>query len=320
MDSYAFYHPQEAMFANGLKSSSGSLKPQLLAGKDPVTILVVAPQVKTYHPWRRVDPIFPAMDRAVPTSTAGWVWYTNNSTKGNTLGCVDYVQVCDARNITCWDNSNITHAISAVKSQTAKNALFLLLFGLERSNAYFGMVWNNDLLNETTSAMLFYQDRLHEEQWKVEAEVLFQLSLARIQIDIFDLARGTYKGTYPRTHPQVVNKLPAEFCGVCSMVKFHAEGYTNVNAVAFWGINFLCILVFLASRRCNNAQREEDNSQASEDTRARGELWIIISLQVLLNMWLPLAVRYLYQGTRGLASRIWDWIKNAVHWTGHTKY
>ena len=306
MDSIAFRHPQDNTFIIGNQPLNGSLKPELLAGIGSVTILTVAPQARTYYSQRRTDPIFPAMDR---TSSGS---YTNNSTRGHALGCVDYVHICDARNVMCWDNSNVTHAVDAVKSRTAKNALFLLLFGLERSNAYFSMVWNDDLLNETTSAMLFYQDRLHEEQWKVEAEVLFQLSLARIRVEIFDLARGTYKDAFVRKHSQIVNNLPKEFRGVCSMVKFHAEGYKNVNALGFWGINSLCVLVFVASRRRSSAEREPSDGEVSGNPRLLGELWATIFLQKLCDIWLPFMILCLYQRTRCLVNSILVWVRTVV--------
>ena len=308
-----FYHPHQANLIVNSLISGLRLKPEFRAGADPITILVVAPRVRSLSWKPRSDPLFPSNDAYGNGPKRA---YTNNSTRGNAMGCVDYIKVCNMHEDVCWDNSNLTQAIGSATASTARNALFLLLYGLERSNAYFSMAHNTDLLNATTSSMLFYQDRLHEEQWKVEAEVLFQLSLARITIDIFDLARGTYKnfnssGAPGQSYP-LIDRLPKEFHGVCNMFAFHAEGYTNANAIGFWGINVLCVLMFFASRRCSSKEQDGEGGPSTNTTGKHGKLWISVALQAILERWLPFILICLYQGMGLLIGRTWSFAKSIV--------
>ena len=197
------------------------------------------------------------------------------------MGCVDSFRVCNAHKTTCFDNSNATSALELIKSQKARNALFLLLYGLERSNAFYSVYLLPDPFNTTTESMFFYQDRVRKEQWKVEAEVLFQTSLARMQVDIFDLARGTYRSA--GLSSPAVDKLPEKFRGACKMVAFHSEGYKNVSAIGFWGINLLCVLAFLGSRRYSNAERRAEQVASTGDGGFHDELWIIILPRIVVG-------------------------------------
>jgi len=83
---------------------------------------------------------------------------------------------------------------------------------------------------------------LADEQWKVEVRAMFKASLARIQIDLRDYARGA-----------AANKIgykdhtDSAYQDMCSSYKFRTVGWKNVNAWGFWLLIILVVAVYILS-------------------------------------------------------------------------
>ena len=224
--------------------------PEFRAGLNDVSILFISSQ-RNFHTTQRTDPIFPAVYPKNFTLAGHTValWY-NNNTRAGVLGCVDYKRICDFSGTTCWDNSNFTRASEPPPGQQAseaQNAYQLLVLSLGSSQAYGSIQYRGGSgLNAQSKAGQFTSLPLALEQWKVEAEALFQTSLVRMQITIFDIARGTYAN-----EPGFSDGLLPAYRGICSMVKFKSVGWRNVSFWGFWGILALAFCLVVASRRSN---------------------------------------------------------------------
>jgi len=147
---------------------------------------------------------------------------------------VDTTKICDASGSFCHENNfsqypdlpthdeNITYymlSISLVKS-TIFHAIQLL-----GGRALVA----EDKLQRRVSLPL------EEEQWKVEAENLFQASLARIQFQLKDHILGA-----AATNPDYTNRSLAGMHDMCDMYKFRGQGWKNVS---MWGMLILNLLV-----------------------------------------------------------------------------
>jgi hypothetical protein len=112
-------------------------------------------------------------------------------------------------------------------SQRSKGALWFMLHALMNSHTYAAFSQRlAAALNAQSRIVAFKSLPLATEQWKVEAELLFKTSLARIQVEARNIARGT-GANYPGYAKQ---NRSQEFCQGVYM--FRAEGWQNLN---FWG-------------------------------------------------------------------------------------
>ena len=70
---------------------------------------------------------------------------------------------------------------------------------------------------------------LDREQWKLESRKLFNISLARIQTDLWYIARGD------KPDPWIYgfDKLANSSADPCSMIKMKADGMKNISVVDF---------------------------------------------------------------------------------------
>jgi hypothetical protein len=247
------------------------------------------------HVFERNDPIFPAHTQVqvnIGKGTPSTFWW-NNNTRAGVLGCADSYRICiDSRGSQCWDMTNATHALRHFSHDlTRQRALFLVLVALTNSNA-------RNLVNTRGAAVLNATDqvkriigiRLAEEQWKVEVANIFEASLAGMQIRVFDYARGTYA-----SHPNMIDRTPSILedpstnvraaVEISTMYKFRNSTYKNVSAVGFWGINLLCILVFLGSRRYSSAERRAELEEKGFDGGYHDNLWGTIAWKICI--WEP---------------------------------
>jgi hypothetical protein len=145
-------------------------------------------------------------------------------------------------------------------------------------------------MNATDQAKRIIGIRLAEKQWQVEAANIFEASLAGMQIRVLDYARGTYG-----SHPNVIDRTPPVLQNpstnvraaveISMMCKFRDDTYKNVSAVGFWGINALCIVLFLASRRYSSAQRRTELEDMGFDGGYHDYLWGAIAWTVCV--WEP---------------------------------
>jgi len=82
---------------------------------------------------------------------------------------------------------------------------------------------------------------LAKEQWKAEAQQLFETSLARIQIDARNIAQGT-AASYPG-----LQKLEADPAVCYQTFLFLSQGWQNVNVTgSIWIVVLAIVFVVLA--------------------------------------------------------------------------
>ena len=248
-----------------------------------VTVFFISSNPRIVHMNPRHDPIFPAQKSIkIPSKSATMIFWRNNSTRAGVLGCVDDLLVCDATGRTCWDNSNYTSAPQAITDPDARNAFHLLKIALDDSSAAKAMLFRaGSALKASRKLNSIYSMRLAEKQWAVESESVFRTSLARMQVNVLDFARGTYA-----RYPGVKNRAGDELRGACAMVKFPTAGYTNVSTAGFWGLNALCIVLFLSSRRYSNARNRRRAREENRDPGYQDYLWIAIFWMVFFWSWI----------------------------------
>ncbi|KAJ9636837.1 hypothetical protein H2199_007831 [Coniosporium tulheliwenetii] len=245
---------------------SSSLLPEFKAGNKIVFFILVSSREQIVHHAPRRDSIFPANSP---------IWFPPDddavnmpSIPKNVLGCWDQGNLFDAftRTTNCKTPSagRETDCLEVYVSELTKeqrDALYLLEVALNSSNAYDAIRYRsatgldaNKLFGRTWTL------RLPEEQWKVEAEKLFQTSLARMQVDLFDFARGVYADA-----EGALNYAPQEFENAHTMLKLPVPGHKNVDGLWFVGINLFCVLVYLSSRRYSTPERRRDKIANGED-------------------------------------------------------
>ena len=107
---------------------------------------------------------------------------------------------------------------------------------------------------------------LADEQWKIKAAEMFKTSVAALQLGFHDFAHGTYARTpgYARV---------AEAQTACRSIKIKSIDWKNIDAVLFWGILVLCILVDLFSRRHESYRRtRKKRDDGAKDDQYDGQL------------------------------------------------
>jgi hypothetical protein len=91
---------------------------------------------------------------------------------------------------------------------------------------------------------------LAREQWKVEAEQIFQTSLARIQMTARKIARGTE--TANLSGPDLMDEYP-RYRAMCQVFKFRTVGWKNISVA---GVSF-CVVGGLLIMICSIKSEEK---------------------------------------------------------------
>lgn len=191
-----------------------------------------------YHTERSFDPIFYADE---PHYFEGFraPFYYNSDPRARVLACVDKSEVCSPDGNTCW--SMTAPVLEEVSSPAA---YWLMKWSLENSNIYDSIKWRlGTALLAQESVSQYVSLPLPSNQWQLEASQLFATSLARIQYDALDIATGE-----DRKRPGYVEVTPDEARGnLCGIYKFKSLDYTNINLIAFIGLNILAIAIIILS-------------------------------------------------------------------------
>ena len=211
----------------------------------------------------REDPIFPA---SVPIEQPhGKTYYASKFRLGRILGCVDHREVCKLdRGV--WDCSESQGDLwvpqqprydfkspNASVSQYDKAEL-LLHIALSASYIYANTISGLEARSHMTGLLV---QGLPPDQWKVEVKRWFEASLAHMQVSVLDTVSPLARNGSERH-----SVLPANYRGICHMVKLRTVGWRNVNVWGVVGLLLLAIMIGLMSRRSKGGE---------------GELWIVVS-------------------------------------------
>jgi hypothetical protein len=207
------------------------------------------------YPQYRADPIFPAHTKSkYSPGYTGPTYYFNNSTRAGILGCVDEYKICKTQSGPCWSNKNIT-SIPAPGDRNAteeENVAKLLTLALDFSTSCGSVQYRQA---EALDAQMKIADTqslpLAPKQWQVEAEKIFQTSLARMQSNVYDIVRGT-----AASFEGYQNVMDPKYAGICGLVKIPTIGWTDIN---FWGLigtSFGVVFFWVMSIRVRNAAHD----------------------------------------------------------------
>ena len=183
------------------------------------------------------DPIFPARLRK-PGRRGDWrdTWI-NNIPRANVLGCVSLAEICTPSRDKCID--------AWKKFRPHSPEMVLLRFGMLSSTfgGYLG-AHTGKILDAASRVMdELGSIPLRKDQWKFEVQRLFGMSLIRAKMEVLELAHGTRS-----KEPGFTNYLAHER-GICTMVKFRAEGYKNLSLMGVIIATFAPPLIGLPVRR-----------------------------------------------------------------------
>ena len=215
---------------------------------------------------RSFDPIFYANK---PHYFEGFraPFFYNSDPRARVLACVDKSEVCSPDGNTCW---SMTAPVPEKVSSPA--TYWLMKWSLENSNIYDSIKWRlGTALLAQESVSQYVSLPLPSNQWQIEASQLFATSLARIQYDALSIAMGE-----DRQRPGYVEVTPVEARGdLCGKYKFKSPDYTNVNLVAFIGLNLLAIAIIILSLNASTIgllPKSEADEKASTRTLVVGFL------------------------------------------------
>ena len=234
---------------------------------DSTLTIIFTSSTHIYHTKRSFDPIFYADE---PRYFEGFrePLYYNSDPRARVLACVDKSEVCSPDGSTCWSMT----APHAPEKKSSPYAYWLMKWSLENSNTYNSIKWRlGTALLAQESVSQFVSLPLPSNQWEIEASQLFATSLARIQYDALGIATGE-----DRQRPGYVEVTPDEAKGhLCEIYKFKSPEYTNINLVAFIGLNLLAIAIIILSLNASTIgllPKSEKDEKASTRTLVIGFL------------------------------------------------
>ena len=245
----------------------------LLNGSWSVTLWISSKEMT--YPYRRFDPVFPAhTHRWTSDPVLSWyepTGYYNNETYASMILCQENIEICDSNTNTCqlghpgWGNprrilynhKNFGHVNSS------DDFARILLLGALADSSIIQSIGHDDSDFEAASHCRIYKcGVLERDQWIIEVRRWFEASLARIQFNVLDIARGT--GNHGRDY----EGIDPGYKGICQIVKFRSTGWRNVNV---WG--FLSLLGLVGATFVASVKTEE------------GNLWLMLGVRSLPQWW-----------------------------------
>lgn len=191
------------------------------------------------YPNRMADPIFTA------NTTFDGNWYMNTNFHAGVLGCIQWTIICVPGMGSCMTLKMLGNLAFPHPENAAVRSM--LYFSLIMSNLeeHLGMLRAEALeaQSKLTGSMSL---ALPTEQWKIEVTKFFETSLARIQINARNNARGNPNGDLPGQE----NLMRPAYEGLCKRYKFRSVGWRNVSVYRFLGKFVAALLVcFLSGTR-----------------------------------------------------------------------
>lgn len=215
----------------------------------------------------RTDPIFPTnSNTTLPISNTSALFYYRTIPTATVLGCVDHHEVCEGRRGTCgYFNTQRETESSSLKSMSDSGAfpnqiryympaLIFMYYSFLHSGSqwaykYLGAsgldVWGKTW-NEMSYGISFGPSK---DQWEVEAQKFFNVSLARLQLNALGITRGEKFGGDVKE----LNKLDSsgnQALGselVCRGLKIEGVGWRNVSLFWFVSLLLLSFCLFVGS-------------------------------------------------------------------------
>lgn len=139
---------------------------------------------------------------------------------------------------------------------------------------------------------------LATEQWKVEGEKMFQASLARIQLNVFDIVRGTASNFHG-----YMDIMPAEYRNICNMVKIPTSGWKNVNSIGFFGTMLAAGFVWIIGWKQQTGPGQDDKT---------------LNLILIWRNWLRKPTIWLWNNyLKNFLWWAWEYLEAFLRWCGN---
>jgi hypothetical protein len=215
----------------------------------------------------RTDPFFPTDSSLVAhEGNASMTFFNRVSTNATVLGCADYYELCFPHQTACYHFAGPTahekslnesipaNSPSAEQGQEDLNAnklfqaiAFVLLgiYVLADSSNTIGYLGNQGLDVWTKGAFETLALGLPDPQWEAEAQNIFNASLARLQLNVVDLARGfRVPSNAPQYNALDDEGMRAQYGAACDIIKIEGVGWKNISF--FWFVTLLTLSVVLS--------------------------------------------------------------------------
>jgi len=203
--------------------------PELKPPKDSTLTIMFISALRIFYPKPNRDPIFPA-DHPFGDSHDPWYW--KSDPKARALACIDSNEMCTYDGGTCWPMNDRSSGI------TFPPEYWFMKLSLENSNIYDSIKTRlGDALVAQRRVSQYQSRDLGDKHWMVEAEGLFQTSLARIQYDAWAIGSGEDQARVRDDGYSL--DTPEEAGNLCGIFKFRSSQYTNVLRDWFIGLMFI---------------------------------------------------------------------------------
>jgi hypothetical protein len=191
-------------------------------------VLLFVTCFRVEHPVRSDDPIFPfrTHNKVDPSGDPDIDemrnYWTNEEQHGAVLGCVEYAELCkDASNASCFDPWMDNRPVSTLDDVTFATGKGLLYSG---NWASINTRTSKELDATRKIVDIWISQPLEEEQWKFEAQRMFDSLMIRARLEVLELARGARASM-----PHFKDRMRDMHRGVCQKIKFQATGYKNLS-------------------------------------------------------------------------------------------
>lgn len=190
-----------------------------------------------HYPTISTDPIFRAITETnCPSSNQ--TCYKNSQLPASVLGCTELAQVCYPTTDNCYNvwNPDILGTLNSTEGNGADETL-LTMFGLNYSDFGSTLSTRHGLLLDVTRRIVGNRmcQSLDPDQWNLEVQRLFEMSLLRVKWEMLAVVQGTRASQYP----SYINKLSSNHRGACRKYMFPVNGYMNISLVGFLVVLFI---------------------------------------------------------------------------------
>lgn len=207
-----------------------------------ITLLFILPR-RIYYEARSDDAIFSATE-AVFIDGLNRTYWKGARITARVLACTDHARWRSADD-GVWHN--LDGAKPPVDDLRVVNGWWMMFFSLLHADTYTSLKTRNGLgLNATSRVRGTISAPLDEEQWKTEVKQIYETSLARMLVEAYNVARGTY-GRY-EGYEKVTHHPRTGYPNYLFVV----QGWTNIDADGyFWilGVSLVIIIVAIPATK-----------------------------------------------------------------------
>lgn len=262
------------------------LLPEFLAPNSDTTVLFIRPMNILYSGPNN-DPIFPV--NAIDTTPGAPIIWGNPLQRSSVLGCADVSEIRDIETGNIWIPKGPDWSWVSSLDKERRNLLTLLMISLWRSDTFNAVTGRPGSRFDVQSKLVGSLSQfLDHEQWKLEVRKMFETSLARIQGDVLDIARGAGKD-----RPYARNALTEDNASLCHIIKFQSVGWRNISLLWLITLPTLSFLLWVLTIEVGNPTGERQQVLQPGETPADSPENSVLLAWLFKNVCILLAPRVL---------------------------